>query len=622
MPLFVASHLGLVYGSVEVFSDVDAEATDGARIGIVGPNGGGKTSLLRIIVGELEPSAGIARLARGVRIGYVPQSPNPTAAGSLRDEIMTAFEGLHRLEAALEAVSQEIERMEGGAQLRALERQASLSARYEALGGYSYRSTMERVCAGVGLSHETLATLALSASGGERTRAALARALLYNPDLLVLDEPTNHLDLKGLTWLEKFLGHYSHAFVVASHDRYFLDRVVTQVWELDHGRLQVFRGSYTAYRAQKAEQVLRQQREHEKQQEHIAREEAFIQKYHAGQRAREARGRATRLQALERVEAPRQEAAISMTQVSASRTGQVVVSTRELKVGFIKAGAPVSLLSTPDLKLERGSRTAIIGDNGTGKTSLLETLLGLTPPIEGNVSLGHNVKPGYYRQGLDDLPEDSTVLEALLDVKDMPPGGARSYLAKFLFTGDDVFQQVSSLSGGERSRLAIARLLLTEPNFLVLDEPTNHLDIPSCEALEQVLLSYNGTLLFVSHDRQLISRLAGQLWIVGDGTVRPFAGNFEEWMRTLQEAAPAQPQPKKPRPSQPPRPPAPRKKPTGPPPENPEQVIDRLEEKLRGIESQLEAASTSQDVDAIARLGQEHIDVQAQLDQKLEEWLG
>ena len=541
MTVLSAANLALAYGDVEIFSGINLRVDDIARIGIVGPNSSGKSTLLKLLVGELEPDAGSVHLSRGARIGYVPQDPKPPSSGTIRDQLMTAFRELRRLETELESAASELKQSEPRERVRAEVQYSALLDRYEASGGYSYLHNLERVAAGVGPSSEALELPAITASGGEGTRAALAKALLSNPDVLVLDEPTNYLDLEGLTWLEGFLSHNTKAFLVVSHDRYFLDRVVNQVWEMDRGRLQIYPGNYSKYRLLREEGRLRQQREYQQQQEHIESEQAFIRRYHAGQRAREARGRARRLERLERIEAPKADAGATFSGIAAGRTGHFVIQSEDLIVGFTEGEQATKLLSVPDLKLERGSRIAILGSNGAGKTTLLRTLLGLVPPIGGRVFTGQGVETGYYSQGSDELPEDATVLDAFLDVRNLPLPEARSYLARFLFHGDEVFQSVGSLSGGERSRLALARLLIIEPNLLVLDEPTTHLDIATREALEQVLLTYTGTLLLVSHDRQLISKLADKLWIVEKGILSPFNGGYEEWVEQAPTAGSVSP---------------------------------------------------------------------------------
>ena len=620
MPFVSTSDVAVTFGADVIFENLNVEIHERARIGIVGPNGGGKTSLLKLLVGELEPSAGTVQLARGIRVGYVPQSSETKAGGSLEDEIMTAFDRLRQLEHELETGGQQLGQTGAGQADQAGKHYAALLDEYESLGGYSYQNTMDRMVEGLGLSGRTLQTPASQASGGERTRAALAQALLGKPNLLVLDEPTNHLDMKGLTWLERYLAHFTNAFVVVSHDRYFLDRTVNQIWELDHGRLQTFAGNYSKYRTLKAELTLARQREYVKQQDYIAKEEAFIQRYRAGQRAREARGRETRLRRLDKVERPEVDRAISLSTLTAKRSGQVLLSTRGLMVGFSGDQGPTELLSVPDVKLERGSRTAVIGANGAGKTTLLRTLLGLTPPVRGTITLSPKMAVGYHRQGLDDLVRDSTVLESFLEAKEMPPGEARSYLARFLFQGEDVFRQVGSCSGGERSRLALARLLVTEPNLLILDEPTTHLDIPSREALEQVLLAYHGTLLFVSHDRQFTSLLAQELWVVDEGALHPFAGTFESWLQSVKESEEESPAPRKlkiPR-----RPPHVKKPPSPALEERLMRIIDGLENRLIEIQAQLEEASERRDLETIARVGGEYEETKAQLDEKLAQWGG
>ena len=622
MPLVSTSNLAVHYGADIIFSGVDLDINERARIGIVGPNGGGKTSLLRVLVGLQDANEGRVARSNGIQVGYVPQHPQMQIGGTLREEVMRAFDQVRLLEKDLETAAQE---PNGDAEQAGL-RYAELLERYEALGGYTYERAVERMVDGLGLRAETLDAPASSASGGERTRAALAKALLGNPDLLVLDEPTNYLDLKGVTWLERYLTHFAPAVVVVSHDRYFLDEMATQIWEIDHGRMNTFPGNFSKYRVLKGERDLRQAKEYEAQQEFIAKEQAFIDRYRAGQRSREAKGRETRLGRLERIDRPDLDRSISISSGGASRTGQVVISTKGLKVGYTDGDGPTELLKVPDLKLARGSRTAVIGDNGTGKTTFIKTVLGMVPPLDGFVAVGQSVKVGYYSQGVDDLDDEQTVLESFLDIKNMPFEDARSYLARFLFQGEDVFREVGACSGGEKSRLALARLLITEPNLLVLDEPTTHFDIPSREALEQVLLIYTGTILLVSHDRHLVSLLAESLLVTANGEVDYFKGTFDEWSQAqreseVQEATARVIERVKA---------APRFQPvkaTGPKRRNPaapvidmEQVIVDLEDKLKEIETQLQIATVNQDFEAMTRLGEEHISTQSRLEKSLEDW--
>ena len=625
MPLVSTSDLAVHYGADIIFSGVDLDINERARIGIVGPNGGGKTSLLKVLVGLQLPSEGKVARSKGIQIGYVPQHSESEFAGTLREEVLGAFEQVRSLERALEIGSRQLESPDGDAE-EAGRRYAALLEQYEALGGYTYERAMERMVDGLGLRPETLDSPAASASGGERTRAALAKALLGSPDLLVLDEPTNYLDLKGVTWLERYLTHFAPAVVVVSHDRYFLDEMATQIWEIDHGRMNIFPGNFSKYRVLKGERDLRQAKEYEAQQEFIAKEQAFIDRYRAGQRSREAKGRETRLSRLERINRPDSDRSISLSSAAASRTGQVVLSTSDLKVGYTVGDRPTELLQVPDLKLARGTRTAVIGDNGTGKTTFIKTVLGLVPPLEGSVALGQSVKVGYYTQGLDALVDEHTVLDSFLEIKNMPFEEARSYLARFLFQGQDVFREVGVCSGGEKSRLALARLLITAPNLLVLDEPATHFDIPSREALEQVLIGYPGTILLVSHDRHLVSLLAESLLVTAEGKITHFLGTFSEWtdaQRQTESAAAAARVQEKATPANRPQPAkaqdAKRRNPVAPVIDM-EKVITALEDRLKEIEERLQTATLGQDLDEMRRLADEHVQTQTELERRLEEW--
>ena len=640
--LISASQLRLFYGDMEIFAGVSADVDDYSRIGLVGVNGSGKTSLLRLLVGELEPDNGSVATRAGLRMAYVPQIAERDAPGTLRDEVESAFADLFEMERQLADTALEIQHknaLAGAARRDAENRYAKLLERYESEGGYDYQSRVERVAQGVGLPTETLDTPTSVASGGERTRAALARALLTDPDLLILDEPTNYLDFDGLNWLENFLSEFKGAVLAVSHDRYFLDRVCLEIWEMELGKLARFPGNYSKYRELKRAQIVRQQIEYERQQEYIAKEEYFIQRYKAGQRSREARGRETRLARLERIEAPQSERAISIGETSASRTGQITVSLRNLSVGFSNNGHKTRLLTVPDIDLERGSRTAIIGANGIGKTTLLRTILGEIPPLSGVVTLGHNVETGHLNQGTWNLPDDKTALDAFLEVRNTPIGDARDYLARFLFRGDEVFKRVSSLSGGERTRLALARLLITYPNVLVLDEPTTHLDIASREALEETLQSYDGALLFVSHDRHFISLMAERILVIESGSVRPFDGGYEDWARANR---PPDPQPvsrrararhrRRDRQARQ----AERQNQRGAKPAQRsgrqqerrqgqtdyEALIQKLEASVATIERRIETASAKRDVERIERLARQHARAQKALDEAWRRWGG
>ena len=626
--LLSASNLRLFYGDVEAFAEVSADVGERARIGLVGSNGSGKTSLLRVLVGELDADGGTVAANAGLRVAYVAQMPDQDAAGTLRDAVSSAFAGLFELENRIEDTALEIQRQAGGAARRDAEsRYADLLAEYEAAGGYDdYRARMDRVVRGVGLSDAVLDTPANKASGGERTRAALAKALLADPDLLVLDEPTNYLDFDGLSWLEDFLAAFRYAALVVSHDRYFLDRVCSEIWEMERGRLARFPGNYSKYRRLKRERDERRRREFERQREYIEKEEYFIQRYKAGQRSREARGRETRLARLERIDAPQAEKTISIGESQASRTGRVVVSLRGLSVGFSANGARTALLKTPDLDIERGSRTAIVGPNGIGKTTLIRTILGEISPLAGTVALGHNVHVGYLHQGTWSLPDDKTVLDAFLEVRNLPIGEARSYLARFLFQGEDVFKCVSVLSGGERTRLSLARLLVSAPNVLILDEPTTHLDIPSREALEDTLTAYGGALLFVSHDRHFINLMAECVWAIEDGAVSAFNGGFEDWMNLRRPPAPP-PESRRARARRRRRERETQKRESAvaertaePDPADYEAAIQEREAQVKRIERRLERASANQDVEAIKRIARQHAAAQKALEEAWEAW--
>lgn len=627
MAVIGASQLSLHYAEMEIFSEVTLQVNEKARVGVVGPNGSGKTSLIRVLLGEQDFDKGEVFRPDKLRIGYVPQTAMQSGNGTVRDQIMGAFSDLIEMENEMATSALEIQNADGEARKQAERKYSSLVDQYESRGGYNYHNSMDRVVDGVGLSQEVLCTPVKDASGGERTRAALATALLGEPDILVLDEPTNYLDFRGLEWLEDFLSKFQNAFVAVSHDRYFLDKVATEIWEIDLCRMKSYRGNFSKYRTLKQAEDERAAKEYQRQQDHIRREEYFIARYHAGQRSKEARGRAKKLSRIERIEAPNSVDSVSISSMGASRTGQTVISTRNLEVGYYAGNEAVKLFEVPDSEIEKETTTAIIGSNGIGKTTLLRTILGEIPPLNGTAYLGHNVEVGYFRQGSDDIPGDLTVMEALLQIKNLAIGEARSFLARFLFKGEEIFEQVKSLSGGERGRLELARLLITEPNVLVLDEPTTHLDIPSREALEDMMQEFGGTIIFVSHDRHLISLLADRIWSVDKGHVTQFEGTYMDWLGSLNRTLAKRVRNRSQKVKLPTTNAKPartiseniknRKKPTA----DYEGSIRNLEERIIEIEKRIESASSYGDVDLISKLGIEHAQVSRELEKTLDSWV-
>ncbi|WP_376795996.1 ABC-F family ATP-binding cassette domain-containing protein [Thermogemmatispora sp.] len=539
MPLISVNSLGKVFGAERLFAGVSFQINERDRIGLVGPNGAGKSTLLKLLAGCQEPDEGTILLARGTRVGYLSQTLDLQPERTLREELLAVFDYLRSWEQELQelavAIAAASERGEARERERLLQRYADLQLRFEHAGGYTYEQRVQQVLDGLGFSRELQDLPIAQLSGGQQRRAALARLLLQEPDLLLLDEPTNHLDLEALEWLESYLQEWKGALVVVEHDRYFLDKVVTRILELAFGRLEEYPGNYSKYLQLRAERFQRRLQEYEEQQEFILRTEEFIRRYKAGQRSRQARGREKLLSRLERLDRPQDFQELRFELKPAQDSGRTVLSTRGLVVGYRQPGRdPRVLLQVPDLEIIRGERIGLLGPNGAGKTSLLRTLIGQVPPLQGKVLLGHNVHIGYYSQTHEDLDPQRTVLDEIREVAALSEESARALLARFLFEGDDVFKPVGSLSGGERSRVVLAKLTLQGPNFLVLDEPTNHLDLPSRQFLEEILATFSGTLLFVSHDRYFIDRLASRVWVVAEGKLLSYEGNYSDYRAQLQ----------------------------------------------------------------------------------------
>jgi len=521
------------FGATQIFGGVGFHLAEKEHVALVGVNGAGKSTLLRIVAGVETANGGTIAFATGARVTYLAQEARFESDRTVREEARFAFaealaagDHMREIEQAMgEAAGEDLDLL--------LADYDRLHTRFEAAGGYDVEHRTDEVLLGLGFAEEQFGLPVRQLSGGQKTRVALVKALLADPDLLLLDEPTNHLDLEMLEWLEGFLRSWKGACLVVSHDRYFLDRVTTRTLDMAFGKLEDYPAPYGRYLALREERMGRRLQEYEEQQAFIARTEDFIRKYKAGQRSREARGRQTRLERLERIARPEEHEGLTLRINTTVRSARDVVSLAPLRVGYATADGPRQLLTTPELRVERGERIGMIGPNGSGKSTLLKTIVGEVPPLKGRVTFGVNVKVGYYAQGHESLPFDGTPLRVILGAQPMGEEAARTYLGRFLFSDDDVFKSVGDLSGGERSRLALAVLLLQQANLLILDEPTNHLDIRTRETLEEMLSSFDGSILFVSHDRFFIDRIATRIWAVEEGVLRSHLGNYTEYQRQL-----------------------------------------------------------------------------------------
>jgi len=628
MSIIVAERVAKSFGPDDIFWELSCSVAHGDRIALIGNNGTGKTTFLRILIGLEPPTAGRVHRAKGLRIGYLPQEATLEGDRTVWQEMMAAFGELRAMEARLQAL--EAEMAEPGRAEAALELYAPLRDKFESLGGYSYQDRIRHVLMGLGFSAAEHDMPLAHLSSGQKTRASLARLLLESPDLLLLDEPTNHLDLQAIEWLESHLNNWEGTVVLVAHDRYFLDHVIHKVWELSFGGLEVYSGNYSHYVQQRAERHERQLKEYQAQQEHIAKEEWYIQRYMAGERTRQAQGRLKRLERFKEdvaIDRPRQEKTISLRFQRPLRSGDKVVWSQNLVVGY-RPERP--LFRCPDLDLRRGECVALLGPNGSGKTTFLKTLLGQVAPLAGHLRLGASLKIGYFAQVHAELDPETCALDAILAVKDLPLTEARSFLGRFLLTGDDVFRRIGDLSGGERSRVALARLVLERANFLVLDEPTNHLDIASQEVLEEVLDEFPGTILLVTHDRYLVDRLATQLWVVraGEAVLEVFSGPWSDYVearsRQAQAAAARSEKDNGFEALRQARRDGQRARREREVQEQQvaglEAEIHEMEEQLNALQEELAAASEQQAVARIQELGRRYAEMESRLQERLDSW--
>ena len=661
MSLIIANNLSKSFGHVDIFSGLNFTVEHGSRMALVGPNGVGKTTLLRILIGEDSPSEGRVTKAKKLRIGYLPQTKDFVSDSTVWDECLTVFADLRQMENEIHRLAEKMATETESSEI--IERYGQIQAEFEHRDGYTYETRIRQVLSGLGFAESDFEMPIAHLSGGQGTRAYLAKLLLSEPDVLLLDEPTNHLDIAAVEWLEGYLSKWKGAVLIVSHDRYFLDHAANGILEMTPAGIEYYRGNYSHYVAQRGERWERRQKVFKAEKEKLLKEAEYIKKHIEGQRVSQARGKLRRLsrivQAIEQVgmdavinqkwstvsqdinvatsdlspdEAERRVRSLHLPDHrppelrlnlrAGKRSGEMVIRTYDLKVGYDEL-----LFSAPDIELHRRECAALIGPNGAGKTTFVRTMLGQVLPFAGEVRMGASLEIGYFSQAHESLTEENTLMQEIEAVSPMLPGSIRDYLGKFLFSDDDVFKTVALLSGGERGRLALAKLSLQDTNLLLLDEPTNHLDIPAQEIMQQVLDIYKGTILVITHDRYLIDALATQIWEVfpDEKRLSVFEGTYsqmraereKEAARAAEELATAKATSAQPKSSR--RDPAAKEE---------RRRIARLQEvenQVATLEARLAELGTQlenppDDADALRELADEYNRVQDAMDEMLVEW--
>lgn len=521
---------------VPILKNVSFHIEDHDKAAIVGINGAGKTTLLRIIMGELSADEGLVTLAKGKNVGYLSQHEAVLKENTIYQELLSVKQEILIMERQMHTMELQMKSAQGERLDKLMEDYADLTHRYEQANGYAYQSELTGVLKGLGFAEEEFHKSISTLSGGQKTRVALGKLLLLKPDLIILDEPTNHLDLSSITWLETYLLNYKGAVIIVSHDRFFLDRIANKVIEIDNAKASVFSGNYTAYAAAKEIQRTAARNAYLKQQQEIKHQEAVIEKLKSFNREKSIKRAESREKMLEKIDVLEKpvevRADMQLALTPRKESGMDVLQVE----GLAKAFGSLSLFQDLSFSLKKGEHVAIIGDNGTGKTTILKIINELLPPDCGSIRLGANVQIGYYDQEHHVLHPEKTLFEEISD--DYPflnNTEIRNTLAAFLFTGEDVFQQIKTLSGGERGRLSLAKLMLSEANFLILDEPTNHLDIQSKEILEDALNAYTGTVLYVSHDRYFINRTAHRILDLNRRVLTNYLGNYDYYLEKREE---------------------------------------------------------------------------------------
>ena len=608
------------FGAQEILRGASLRLDPGQKIGLVGRNGGGKTTLLRLIEGLELPDWGSVTLRKGASLGHVPQRPEFEPGVVVRAYVEAGLEEAKAAMRELEEVEHRMAGAEGEELARAMTEHDRLAERVKTLGGWEMERRVETVMSGIGLAEPLWDREARTLSGGERSRVALARELVGGHDLLLLDEPTNHLDLAGIEWIESWLAELEGAVLLVSHDRRLLDNAVDAIVELERGELSRYPGNWSKYLEQKELKFLTEKREWEEQQDFIRKEEAFIRKHLGSQRTAEAKGREKKLSNIVRVQKPHHDVRRPVIRApKAERGGELVVEARELAGGYDKA-RPV--FSDADVRIARGDRVGIVGGNGAGKTTLLKILASRMEPLAGSVERGHRAACGYFDQDTSELRNDGTpYTEIRRGHPQMTDQEIRDHLAKFLFRGNDIDANVGQLSGGERARLCLARLVLTNPSWLAMDEPTNHLDLAARTALEEMLGDFEGAMVFVSHDRAFLDGLCTKILEVRDGSVRKFDGNYSDWRRKRAESETRKPTPAPIAKSAPKKESAPEK--PKPPPKSAAKsppgkirnpyLFEKLEKRIMALEEEMKALQESTTTEEVYRNPQKLRDTQMRM---------
>ncbi len=522
--LFRLSEVKKSYGGAEILRGVSLQINPGEKVGLVGRNGAGKTTVFRLITGEEAVDSGEVVSMNGLRLGLLEQHVDFAPGETVHTAALSAFKEIHDIEAEMRLLEK---RMETDHSAEVLDRYAELQLAFEHADGFTYSARAESILMGMGFGTEMWAQTAETLSGGQKNRLGMVRLLLSGADVLLLDEPTNHLDVNAVEWLENFLHDFDKAYAIISHDRYFLDRTTDRIVEIENGRAVSYKGNYSKFLVERELRREQQQREYENQRAMIAKTQEFIRRNLEGQKTKQAKSRRNMLERIERIDAVASEkhgGNFGLKKVA--RTGNNVLTVDDLSIGHGKKQLAAHL----NFSLMRGEALGIIGGNGTGKTTLLKTILGQLRELDGKIHWGTKTDIGYYTQNLDDLEPRNEVIQEIRRVAPMADNGElRSFLSRFLFFGEDVFKLVGDLSGGEKGRLALSKLIYSRKNVLILDEPTNHLDIPSREALEAALDEYDGTILTVSHDRYFLDKIATQILAFEEDGVQVFNGNYTEY---------------------------------------------------------------------------------------------